>query len=330
MKKFRSLVIIIFAILTSVSVDCQSPDALLLNNTLPVLNGRAVFSFPENAANVKRSIDIMSADPNENEETRIVLDMDKMRVIFYAQELYTIADGDWKATVTKSSDAFSNKIISDKEELFAILSTPNQHDAGLDAILVNTMLVKTADNTFFRISAYINPAAFSQLEAFTRLSDQVFSSIMAGTRTIDRSARKETQNIFGTKKSFVFSLPENYTISVDQQYDFQVFKLHRFQTISDTSWMQVIIYNGFYPSPVYKDYGLSETNATMLKGKFMGNKITWMEFNLASAGIYDREQLIPADDIEKGLIFHIAILSNSKDQLEDLTKIVESVKLVDE
>lgn len=327
MKQF--LTILLTLVVTITTLKGQSLENINLDNKLSILNDKAFFLFPTEAKNEKQAVDIMSADPNENEETRIVFNNGDMRLVFFAQELFALADNDLLLSVSEQNAQaqLQTKILFDKDSLLSILSTPTKFDSTKNAILVNSLVVKTPDNTLFRISAYINPSAYKMKDQYQKLAENVFSTLTKGTRKVNRSARQEKHEIYGTKKSLTFNLPENYSITVDQQYDFQVFKFHRYQTLSDTAWIQVIIYNGYHPSMVYSDYGLTENDAQKTKGKFLDKSIDWLFFDINQQGFYDREQKITCDNIEKGLVFHIAILSNNKGLIDDLTKIVETIIL---
>ena len=308
----------------------QSFDKIKLDNKQSILNDRAFFNFPTEAKNESRATNIMSADHNINVETRIVLDINNMHLVFFAQELFALGSEDLLAEVSKNKDdklGLKTQALTDKDHLLSILSTPTIFDSTANAILVNSLLVKTEDNTLFRISAYINPEAFKLKDNFIELTKQVFQTLSKGTRTNDRKAREESLGIFGTKKNFKFILPKNYSITVDQKYDFQVFKFQKYQNLSETNWIQLIIYVGHHPSDIYKDYGLSKSDGKKSKGKFLGKDLKWNLFDINKAGFFDKEQKISCDNIEEGLIVHIAMLSNQQNLLNELTEIVESIEL---
>ncbi|HYV94852.1 MAG TPA: hypothetical protein VE978_23965 [Chitinophagales bacterium] len=309
----------------------QNLDTIKIDNKQSILNDRAFFLFPTYAINAKRGVDIMSADPNANEETRIVLDIEEMRLVFFAQELYSIGDNNLFASVSKDNEKgnLKTKILTDKDSVQSILSTPTKFDSTKNAILVNSLLVRTQDNSIFRINAYINPGAYKLKDQFQKLTENVFSTLTKGTRTNKRTARQESLSILGGKKSFTFNIPADYCITTDQQYDFQVYKFHKYQNFSDTNWIQLIIYTGFYPSPVYKDYSLSESDGKKVEGKFLGKNISWLVFDISKEGFIDKEQKIPCNNIEKNLIVHVAMLSNQQKSIDDLTKIVEQIKLTE-
>ncbi|WP_242921327.1 hypothetical protein [Pontibacter liquoris] len=326
-KLLLGLTLLLLAI--SQSSSGQSLKNLKLDNTLSILNDRAFFKFPTAAKNEARGTDIMSAEHNINKETRIVLDIDDMRLVFFAQELYKMGDKNLFAEVSKEKGLlnFNRKILTDQGEVLSILSTPTAFDSTRKAILVNSLLVKTQDNSIFQINAYINPDAYRLKDEFVKLTEQVFRTITKGTRESNLAQREETLNIFGTKKGFRFTIPEKYTITIDQAYDFQVFKFNKFTNFSDTDWTRLTIYTGNHPTYFYKNYELEEKSSKKVTGKFLDSKVEWLTFYDSDNQIFLKEQIILSDKIDKGLLVHIAMVSNKNISIEELTKIVESIQI---
>lgn len=327
-KKLRLYCLFASLLILQISIG-QTLDTIQLINRQSILNDRAWFTFPQYAQNIKRGVDIMAADPNSNEETRIVLDIGSMRLVFFARELFTLANQNFVQTISNQNQkaGFNVKPLTDKDGFQSILSSPLEFDSTKDAILVNDLLVKTPDGSVFRISAFINPAAMPLKNQFQSLTEKVFQSLEKGSRIINRSAKQQKIKIEGTNKSFTFNLPPNYFINVDRQYDFQVFKIHKYESLNDTTWQQLIIYSGNHPSPVYYDYGLTEKDAKRIKGKFLNKSVDWLNFFVAAENFIDKEQLIPSDNIGKGFIIHIAMMSNQQKRIDELTKIVETIQL---
>jgi hypothetical protein len=327
MKKIITALLI--ALAAMMASRGQTLDKLTLGNKQSILNGRAFLYFPAEAKNEKRGVGIMSADPNENEETRIVFDTSDMRLVFFAQEPFAFADKDLFTTISKldEKEGYKTKILTDKDGLLSVLSTPTTFDSTATGIPVNTLSVVTPDNTLFRIDAYISPAGFKLIDQYQKLTENVFKTLTSGTRTVNRASRQEKLSIFGTDKSLTFNLPADYCITVDRQYDFQVFKLHKFQYYTDADWIQLIIYVGDFPSLVYKDYDLSESDGKKIKGMFLDKQINWLFFDISKKGLYDKEQVIACDHIAKGLKVHISMMSNQQKSLDGLTKIVEAIQV---
>jgi hypothetical protein len=306
---------------------CQEMADLPLTNKQSILNGKAWFRFPAGAVNSARATDLMAADPNINQETRIVLDIDKMRIVFFAEELFRLGNKNLLNSVAMDDKNFRNSILAEKDSLQAILSTPITFDSTKNAILLNSLLVKTQDNTLFRISAYVNPQGFPLKAQFQKLTERVFASIMKGDRRINLKPRRETFSILDGKKSFLIDLPENMVVIKDKKYDFEVLKFQKLNDVADTNWLNLTIYTGFYPSYFYKEYGLSAKDATETKGKFLQQEVSWLNFGNQQNHFILREQIIPGNTIEERLQIHVAMLSNQPSVIDDLTRFIATIKV---
>lgn len=326
----RSVLILLLTISGLIS-SAQEIASSKLDNKQSILNGRAFATFPTAAINSARPTDIMSADHNINLETRILLDIQKMRLVFFAQELYALGD---KKSVTQFAAEDSKKsgtkttIIADNGNLFSVLSTPATFDSTQEAILVNSLLVRTTDNTVFRIAAYINPAAYDKREEFIKLTTHIFETLTAGTRQNSRAAHTETLAISTTKKQLKIVLPANYTVTTDQKYDFQVFLFHHYRNLGDEQRENLTIYAGNHPSYFFRNFHFERDEAQLQKGTFLGKPINWLHFANSEKHVYIKEQQVPSDNISAGLILHVGMLGSSENTLEELTKIAAAVELV--
>jgi len=328
-KKSAFILLVIF--LSGATTSFAQSDTVKLDKHIPILNHKYFFDFPAAAMVSPRVADIMAADPNENKETRIIMDNDKMRLVFFAQELFAHGGSTLFADISGQIEPdfnFQRKVLSDSDSLMAILSTPTLFDSTASAILVNSLMVKSPDNTVSRIDVYINPEAYSKKEEYVKLSEAIFKTIIKGTRRVDLKAREESYKIVGVASNFLFKLPENYYVTVDEKYDFGVFKLTKYRKdLDDTTYTSITIYTGHHPSYFYKEYGYTEDKAVKTKGLFLQNPVDWLYFKDPEQNFYLKEQFVPADAIETGLILHVAMLSNKKEVIDELTKIVEGIKV---
>ncbi|MFN7098871.1 MAG: hypothetical protein ACK4M4_00680 [Flavobacterium sp.] len=306
----------------------QTISNLKLDNKISILNDRAFFVFPTDAKNVARQGDIMSADPNTSKETRIILDIDKQRLVFFAKELFQTNNSNFLEVLSKENgEDFQNKILTEKDSIISVLSTPLKFDSTKNAILVNNLFVKTADNSIFVIGAYINPDAFKNKNEFQQLSEKVFSSFIKGDRKYNFKSRTEVLPIFDGKKNFKIELPNGFVVNKDKKYDFEVLKFQQVKDFSDTNWLSLTIYTGNHPSYFYGEYDLDESKSEKIKGQFLDQNVEWMYFKDSDKHFYLKEQKIPSDNIEEGLIVHIAMLSNQPKSIDELTKIIENIKV---
>ena len=327
---------LLFIILLTIgnSFFCQGQgitDSTRLEKRLPVLNKKIYFDFPANAIVSPRVTDIMAADPNENRETRIIADWVNMKLVIFAKELFALSGKTLFEDISKEVEPdfdFQRKILTDNDSIISVLSTPTLFDSTANGILINSFLVKTPDNTVCRIDAYINPAAYSMKDQFISLTESIFKTISKGTRSINLEPRDETCMIQGGNNKFLFKLPRNYFITIDEKYDFSVFKLTKYRDLTDKNFTSITIYSGFHPSWFHKEYGYTDSNALKTPGRFLQKNVDWLYFSESSSNFYLKEQIIPSETIEKGLLLHVALLTNNKDLLPELEKMVDDIKVI--
>jgi len=84
-------------------------------------------------------------------------------------------------------------------------------------------------------------------------------------------------------------------------------------------------------SSVFSLYWLWAKEQMRKRWRKISNKnIDWLFFNVTKGGFFDKEQMIPGDEIGKGLIIHIAMLSINKNismRLQRLLKLYDWIKL---
>ena len=306
-------------------------DTTRLEKQISILNGKAFASFPATAVVSPRVADIMAADPNENKETRIIFDIGNMKLVLFAQELFSLSGDRLFEDISKEEEPsfnFLRKELTNSDSFITVLSTPALFDTSAGAILVNSLLIKSPDNTVARIDAYININAFYLKDEFSKLTENIFKSLTKGNRRISLEAKEETYKIPGTSATFNFKLPKNYFVSLDEKYDFSIFKINKYKNLSDTTYTSITIYTGRYPTFFHKEYGFSDSVALKAKGTFLQKNIEWFYFKEDNQSFFLKEQIIPADELSQGLVMHVAVLSNKKEQLEELLKVAESVKII--
>jgi hypothetical protein len=333
MRSYTCIIAAVFSLLVfekQALSQSRLADTTKLEKRISILNNKVSFDFPAKAMNTPRVADIMAADPNINRETRIIYDQGKMRLVFFAQELFALSGPNMLADLSKEVEPdfdFQRKTLTDADSLLTVLSTPSLFDTASNAILVNSLMVKNPDNTVFRIDAYISPDAFLLKDEYTRLTEKVFATITKGTRRINLGAKEETYKIAGTTSSLNFKLPKGYFITIDEKYDFSVYKITKYKDLTDKSFASITLYTGYHPSFFYKEYDYTDSNAVKLKGQFAQKPMEWLFFKDDAQSFYLKEQMMPSDYIDTGMILHVAMLCNKKELMDELVKITEAIRI---
>lgn len=329
MKKTTLLVSI--CLFVTVSVFSQGiADTTPLVKSIPILNGKVVMKFPASAVLSPRVADIMAADPNVNRETRIIFDIDTMKLVFLAQEIFSLSNDNLFENITKDDKpdgGYTRRLLLKSDSVVSMITTPSTFDPLASAILVNSLLVKTPDNTVFKLDAFINPSAYSLKDQYVKLTENIFNTLVKGDRRVNLAAKEESYKLPGRTDMLKVKLPKNYAVTVDEKYDFVVYKINKYTDVMDTTFTSLTVYVGSYPTYFHKEYGLEEKNASPVKGKIMQQDVNWLYFQDPSAPFYLKEQFIPLELVEKGLVMHIAMLANQRKLIDELTPIAESIRV---
>lgn len=322
MRQQKSLLLILLSIIGHISNGQK--------NEISLLNNRFFCTFPDSAKNIARPTDIMSADPNINNETRVMYDIGDKRIVFFVQELYMKSVNDLEEHLKEESTKEypqAVKIIYNKDSILCITMTPSTFDDKRNAILINSLIVKNADNSLSKLSVYLNPKAFADKKTFDKITEQVFSSFRKGNRRLNLAARTETYNVLDTKTKMQVALPEDYIITIDKKYDFEVYKVRKVLPYGDTSHADLSIYYGFHPSSFNRAFQLENFKQADTNGEFMLQKMTWLNFKDDSRKLIVREQMFTDDDIQKNAQIHIGMISNNQKLIDELTRITQKILL---
>ncbi len=278
-------------------------------NVISLLNDRFYCTFPDSAKNTARETNIMSADPNINNETRVIYDIGDKRIVFFAVELYIKSVDDLERELKKESSKnypLAVKTIYDKDSVKCIRLTPSKFDEKKNAIFVNSIIIVNADNSLSKMSVYLNPKAYSDKRTFDKITEEVFASFKKGRKRLNLNEHTESFKILDTKTEMPIKLPNNYIVTIDKKYGFEVYKVKKVVTYGDTTQGDLIIYFGFYPSFVNKELQLENYKKPDTDGEFMFQKMKWMNFQDVKRNLFLREQLFVDDDIQQNTKIHIA------------------------
>ena len=321
----KNLVVLFFL---SVNIClAQNLMEIPLTNKLQVLNSKAFFNFPDEAKEEARNSGIMSAPKNPNEETRIIYDNGEKRVVFFAKELFKIGDDSLFEEVSKGKGeilSYQRKILTDKDYMYSILSTPIKPKEGKNGMLINSLIVKVQDGTLFNVQAFISPEAYSEKEKYAAFTESVFKTLSKGNRNINLKAR--TENIFLELGNYTYQIdiPENYSYIVDYGPDFKVTKFHKYTKFNAPD-QKILIYSGNHASRLYGQYRFKDPYV-IVKGTFLKQEIDWYLYSNKETNFFLKEEVIslPGD-----MDLHIAMTGYSSESIDELTKIQESLKFIE-
>ncbi|MES2773357.1 MAG: hypothetical protein V4722_04190 [Bacteroidota bacterium] len=297
-------------------------------NVISILNDRFYMRFPDSAKNMSRSTNIMSAGPNATQETRVVYDEGDKRMVFFAQELNIKGVPNLETALKKESDKdypLTVRKIFDKDSVQVILMTPLKIEINEEAIFINSLIIKNADNTLSKLSVFLNPKAYASKKDFEKIAAMAFASFTKGVRRIDLSARTVSFNPMETKTIFLLKLPKDYTVTRDESHDFEVYKIKKVEAYGLSTRGDLIIYFGYHPSLFEHVLKLEKFKTADTEHEFMFHKLKWFNYNDKSRALVVREGLFVDDDISKDLQIHIGMISDSQGRIDEMTSIVKDI-----
>lgn len=297
-------------------------------NELSLLNGRFSFIFPDSAKNSPRAGNIMSADPNVNDETRIIYDIGDERIVFFAEELYLKSGDSLEERISSETSASYPLVTSklyDQDSVLCLSRLPSVFDSTKNTILINFLIIKNADNTLSRISVYLNKKAFADKKTFDNIVNQTFATFKKGPKRLLLNERNEHFNILDTKNTVEIKLAKNYIVTRDKKYDFEVLKVRKIVNYGDAENADLIMYFGFHPTFFYNELSLEKNKTPDTDGEFMFQKIKWMNFEDKEKALIVREQMFIDDDIQKDAKIHIAMISNKQQNIDEMGGMVKNI-----
>lgn len=285
-----------------------------LAQELSILSDRFHLTFPAEARNEARSVDIMSAPPGEEEETRIVLDQGEERMVFFARELgilgtHDLAD-DWVRELGRSGLACKAEPLAGNRAV--VVYGPEQVTMGSEAIFLSGLLVQCADGLLVNLQVYMNPKARERLADQQALVDRIFATYRSGTRVMDLSPRTVTLS------RMELDLPKDHYVTKDAAYDFEVYRIHRPRPLGSDVRTSITIYVGHHPSPFSRNLG-KDVVTSQVPGELFGKQIDWTRASDAELGILLMERIL---ELEDGSKIHIAVTASDEKALEETMKLV--------
>jgi hypothetical protein len=311
------------------TVFAQNFDTISLTQNVSVLNKKAFFKFPAQAQIINQEIGAYPDYPKTNEETRIVINFGEIKLSFLIREGYVLTNNNLLTYLTEENRKFQLKtqILTNSDSVQSFFSTPIHPDSIMNPPIVSQLFIKTQDNTAFSVFVTFNSAGYPFRSEFIKLTEKIYKTLSKGTRIVNLKARQETIKIAGTNKSFQFNIPANYGITIQQQYNLQSIKFHHYGNFTSDN---LTISVGNNPEWMYEHYELSEKyESRKVSGNFLDKKIEWLQFYVHPINLIIKEQKFVADYLRQGLITHVLMESNHQTAIDELTKIIENMRLVE-
>lgn len=307
-----------------------------LTNKQSILDGRAFLRFPDNAKIELQEKRGHFPLMDQTALTMINLDVQGMRMMFVAQELFAYAGGDFLAAAKKAETRyfrhsnFKSLLLVNRDAMAAVLSTPLNMDATKPGVMIQDLLVRTGDQSVFRISVYMEGPFDQQKEQVLQLSENIFKTLVPGNRGLNNTERTERWPIYNSKKKLMITLPKDYIITRTTKQEFEMLELHRISELNDTSRASILIYTRRDPAYLYQNWDLSESEAVKTPGTFSGEPVEWLNFKREFPRLYLREQHLQIKKADgENLLVHIAMIYDQPEIPKEFMHIIEAIRITD-
>jgi len=295
-----------------------------------LLGDRLRIRMPKNAKVEARGRSIMAALEAATEETRVVLNAGKERLVLMAWEMFALAGGDLAKAVRADIATWGDQakgvqvepLVVPKPLADARLVLPAGHDSKREAVLLQSAYVESADGTVQMLAFYVNPAGAKDLAGCTALAKKLMGTLTAGDKKLDLAAGPRRFPVAGDKDFLVLEVPAGFVASTQTGPDFSVYRLRRVVVMGKPG-SSVGIYLGGHPSYQHNQSG-GGAKPALSKGKLLGREIEW--HNWSRGALTTSEAILPLPG-SSGLFLHAFLTAVKAADLAALQTVIESLKI---
>jgi hypothetical protein len=332
--RIRTWFLLVLFILGSGQVLAGELGALNLGpKPTDLLAGRLKVRMPEGARIQPRQVSIMAAAQAAEEETRVVLDAGKERLVLMAYEMYALTRGQLEAEVQAFYENLNLKgrleKLPLKSGLKAVTFAPDNPDMKREAVFFQGVMVAREDTTLQYLVFYANPEASKDLKGALALARKIASSLTPGKRKLKTKAG--VRIMAGLDSSYRLSIqaPEGFIHTKQDGPDFMV---HNIRTLARLNMRStgLSIYLGGHPSFQYQQLKHDEKKVKTFQAKLLGKKVGWKRWkSKGKPEIITCEAIVP---LPKKTDFptqvHVFYQTASEKQLKQLAQTAASLKIL--
>lgn len=297
----------------------------LSKNPHSLISDRLLIQMPVGAEDIARQQDIMSAPRSSQGETRLVLEGNGQQLVLYAQETFYTTDDLEKNidTILKlrygKDFAYTTQAVKQSGNGLKVLCfSPNNIDTTTNAVLIRGAVVGIDDGTFISVGVYVTPETAEEEELCLKQAERILNSIQPGSRRISGLAQEERLG----QNSLTIQLDKGYVIVQDEGVDFSVFYLMKYVKLGEPA-PSVGIYIGEYPSWVYQQRGIQESQLTKTKDTILRRGVEWLSYK-SNEEQYSAETYLY---LNERLIMHIFVDAADEAEFDAIKEMIHTLKI---
>jgi hypothetical protein len=288
---------------------------------MDLLNGRLRVRLPAGARNEARGHSIMAAPQSVQQETRLVLDAGRERLVVMSYELFATAGDDLAAAVRKylAEDGATEKIEPlTLAGLRAIVAVPTTHDLKREAIPVLDVFVASPDSTVQALAFFVNPAGGTDIQGVTELARRSAATLAAGPAKLPSTTGSRVLS-----DGLHITVPAGYVATRQDGPDFTVHHLRKLGPLGEPT-TRVGIYLGGHPAYQHKQVDDTPVALKKTAGKLLGQAMEWHTWTRGKppTQVTTMEAIVPHGS---GLLVHVFMSAPSEAALAEPKAIAETL-----
>jgi len=264
--------LLLFSVALSAAPSGPAPPDTLAATRTHLLGGHITVALPVGMKIEARRADLMSAPAPDQDETRAVLDVGKVRLVMMANERYAFASGDPRAAVQAD---LAKGFPKAKLEALTLAQPLRGYGAAItlpevgEANLVYVAYLINADGSVQQVAFYVNPEGTQHAADWTALARKIAASASAGARHLDA---KGGARALGPLR---ITLPQGWVTHSQPGPDFAVYRLTKLTPLG-SSPLTCGIYLGGYPAFQFRQAGIDASQTRQVKGALLGGVTEWV------------------------------------------------------
>lgn len=285
-----------------------------------LLDGRLTIRLPRRARVEPRKSSIMGAPKSSEDETRVVIETGKQKMVLMAFELFATGGADFDRSVREmlgegEGDYEIKRLELGHPALYGVATVPTRFDNSADANLVLGLYLANRDDTVQFMGVYVNPEGARDPEGVRELALKMVSTVKPGRRSLDADGGPTRMG------PVQIDLPEGYVTTARQGPDFTVHSVRKLVPLGATA-PTLGVYLGMHPAWHHERQGATfETLTTPLFGKDR----EWHRWRTDTATIL--ETISPMASGPS--VAHVFLTAEDDASMAELKKIAGTLKVVD-
>jgi hypothetical protein len=297
-----------------------------LNAKIGLLEGRLVVIMPKGSRVEPRGHSIMGAPQPEEDESRVVVESGREKLVLMAEEAYAMAGKDFRSNVSRFYKQFEEE---DKTRYVAMPEAVSKGGLryvrvteegarkipGEEQQLVAQRIVSTKDGAVQFLSLYANPEAAKDWSGVSALAGQILDSVAPGPRSLNRQGRTIP---ISDRNGLSITLPADAATSRERGPDFVVVRCFKLKEFGEPE-TSLAIYSGGHP-----DFSPTGNKAKKFPASILGQRIEWFESMKGSEHRLDALVPVPGEDWN---VLHLFISAPDSAGLEEMKKTAQTLSI---